>query len=261
MTALLLAIAVLIGFPHRSAPTRLARLFGSPRPGGRFWPPKGKRFRRLFRRSSGWTVPSQAPPPATRHPPRRFAFIAAVSAGVLFGLALGLVAGIVAAPIAGWVTFRAVRGRAAPVDEATLAATWDLLAACLTAGMPVPTAIRAIAVDLPDQPGRALRDVAGLLAMGGDPVEAWAGALNCPQTAALARGARRTARSGAALAGVARDLAADVRARAADDAEARAQRVAVLATGPLALCFLPAFLCLGIVPVVLGMTDVLSNQL
>ncbi len=32
-----------------------------------------------------------------------------------------------------------------------------------------------------------------------------------------------------------------------------AERAGVLIAGPLGLCFLPAFLCLGIVPVVLGL--------
>ena len=36
-------------------------------------------------------------------------------------------------------------------------------------------------------------------------------------------------------------------------AEARAQRTAVLITAPLGLCFLPAFLVLGIAPVVIGL--------
>ena len=38
-----------------------------------------------------------------------------------------------------------------------------------------------------------------------------------------------------------------------DSAQARAQRAAVLITGPLGLCFLPAFLVLGIAPVVIGL--------
>ena len=47
------------------------------------------------------------------------------------------------------------------------------------------------------------------------------------------------------------------RARAAltDVAEARAQRAAVLITAPLGLCFLPAFLVLGVAPVVIGLAD------
>ena len=142
------------------------------------------------------------------------------------------------------------RPRPKPPQESPfgLAANWDLLAACLRAGLPVPDAVRA--VDVP-----SLRGVGDLLALGADPVTAWAPALEHPQTAPLARGARRTARSGAALAGVATDLAARVRADAADDAEARAQRAAVLVAGPLAACFLPAFVCLGVLPVVLGLAE------
>ena len=43
------------------------------------------------------------------------------------------------------------------------------------------------------------------------------------------------------------------RRRAHDDAHARAERAGVLVSGPLGLCFLPAFVCLGIVPVVIGL--------
>lgn len=150
--------------------------------------------------------------------------------------------------------------RSKRVDEGAQAATWDLLAACLSSGMAVPAAIRAVAADLSEPAGQALRDTADLLALGGDPVEAWSLALECPATAGLARGARRTARSGAALAGVARALAAEVRERTGEAAEARAQRAAVVISGPLALCFLPAFLCLGVVPIVLGLAGVLSNH-
>jgi pilus assembly protein TadC len=84
-------------------------------------------------------------------------------------------------------------------------------------------------------------------------VAAWVPALAEPCTADLARGARRTARSGAALAAVAEGLAAAVRSSADDLAEARAQRAAVAVAGPLGLCFLPAFLCIGVVPVVIGL--------
>jgi hypothetical protein len=43
---------------------------------------------------------------------------------------------------------------------------------------------------------------------------------------------------------------------------AAAQRASVLIAGPLGLCYLPAFLCLGIVPVVAGLAgDVLQSGL
>lgn len=144
-------------------------------------------------------------------------------------------------------------------DPFAAAAAWDLLAAALRAGLPVPEAVRAVLPGVPAAAAGRLREVVDLLTLGADPVEAWATALAHPDTAALARAARRTARSGAALAGAAADLAAEARAGVADQAEARAQRAAVLVAGPLALCFLPAFLCLGVVPVVIGVVSRVSE--
>ncbi|MFD5825338.1 type II secretion system F family protein [Lentzea sp. NPDC060358] len=140
------------------------------------------------------------------------------------------------------------RAKAEAAGPLQRAAAWDLLAACLRAGLPVPTAVQAAGIG-------ELSRVAELLRLGADPVTTWASALDDPATAPLARAARRTARSGAALAGQATDLARRTRAGAVNDAEAAAQRAAVLVAAPLALCFLPAFLCLGVVPVVLGLAD------
>jgi pilus assembly protein TadC len=183
--------------------------------------------------------------------------------GVLAGWPHGLIVGVTAAALAWLCARRLMRAsgrsrRAATTDQLGMAAGWDLLAACLRAGLPVPTAVRAVAEDLPAAAGDALRSTADLLALGADPVDAWAPALDSDATAGLARGARRTARSGTALAGVAAALAVDVRGSASDAAEAKAQRAAVLITGPLGLCFLPAFVCLGIVPVVVGLATQLS---
>lgn len=132
------------------------------------------------------------------------------------------------------------------------AAAWDLLAACLRAGLPVPTAIQAVEI-------RELGQVAELLRLGADPVTAWESALDHPATALLARAARRTARSGAALARQTAELAERTRSEASDEAEAKAQKAAVAVAAPLALCFLPAFLCLGVAPVVLGLAGQFLN--
>ena len=70
---------------------------------------------------------------------------------------------------------------------------------------------------------------------------------------ALLRLARRSASSGAALADGVAELATSVRHDAADAARAAAERASVLIAGPLGLCYLPAFVCLGIVPVVAGL--------
>jgi hypothetical protein len=49
-----------------------------------------------------------------------------------------------------------------------------------------------------------------------------------------------------------RALAADERAAARSHIEADVRRAGVWILAPLGLCFLPAFLCLGVVPLVLG---------
>ena len=111
----------------------------------------------------------------------------------------------------------------------------------------------------PPPPARRSAASPTSLALGADPAAAWAPALDRAATARLARAARRSARSGSAVAEV-DHRAADVRAEAADTVTARAERAGVLVTGPLGLCFLPAFLALGIVPVVVGLAGPLLEQ-
>jgi pilus assembly protein TadC len=136
-----------------------------------------------------------------------------------------------------------------------------LLAACLRAGMPVPQAVRAVADGLEAPAGLALRRTADLLALGADHAQAWQPAVECAATARLAIAARRSGRSGAALAESLSRLGAEERAGAREQSEARAQRAGVLIAAPLGLCFLPAFLALGVVPVLIGLaTGVLSQQ-
>jgi len=113
--------------------------------------------------------------------------------------------------------------------------------------------VSAAARPLTGGTGNLLRRVAGLLELGADPAAAWHSAAHRPALATFARAAGRSAGTGAALAQVARAEAARIRADYLDAAEARAQRAAVLITGPLGLCFLPAFLVLGIAPVVIGL--------
>lgn len=152
----------------------------------------------------------------------------------------------------------ASRSTTAEADSLRLAASWELLAACLRTGMPLPAAIRAIAATAPPRVESVLSRTSELLALGADHDAAWQGARQCPETAELARAACRTARSGTALAAVAVESARRARAEVRDRARARAQRAGVLMTGPLGLCFLPAFLCLGVIPVVLGLASQLG---
>ncbi|MEV0297821.1 type II secretion system F family protein [Nocardia sp. NPDC050710] len=147
-------------------------------------------------------------------------------------------------------------------DPLAVASVFDLLAACLRAGLPMAGAARAVAPSAPEVLRTALFRAADLLALGADATAAWEraaqdanGRPGAEEVESLARMARRSARSGASLAVAVGELAEQRRAAVEDAAAARAERAGVLISGPLGLCFLPAFLCLGIVPVVLGLAS------
>lgn len=147
-------------------------------------------------------------------------------------------------------------------DPLAAASSFDVLAACLRSGMAVSTAAAATAHSAPPSLARVLVKAADMLALGADPSRAWS---NVPRSRggpalprddaveALLRLARRSASSGAAMAQGVEELAAQTRIDASDAAGAAAERASVLIAGPLGLCYLPAFLCLGIVPVIAGL--------
>jgi pilus assembly protein TadC len=144
-------------------------------------------------------------------------------------------------------------------DPLGVASSLDVLAVCLAAGMAVPTAAAATAKSAPPRLASVLCRAADMLALGADPGVAWSTPRDVPagsvdaQVDALLRMARRSASSGAALADGVAELAAQSRQDAGHAAAAAAERAGVLIAGPLGLCFLPAFVCLGIVPVVAGL--------
>jgi pilus assembly protein TadC len=147
-------------------------------------------------------------------------------------------------------------------DPLAAASSFDVLAACLRSGMAVSTAAAATAPSASPELARLLARAADLLALGADPAAAWANPeLRADHhTEALMRLARRSASSGAALAQGVAELAEQSRHDAADAAGAAAERASVLIAGPLGMCYLPAFVCLGIVPVVAGLAgDVLGS--
>lgn len=156
------------------------------------------------------------------------------------------------AALLAWRHERAGRDRSV-TEVLRSAATLDLLAACLTGGLPVPVALEAVAATASPRTATALRSVSAHLALGVEPAEAWAPVRDRPGLAELAVAATRTARTGSALAAFAKDLARRLRESLSADADERAERAGVVLAAPIGLCFLPAFLCLGVLPVVLGL--------
>jgi pilus assembly protein TadC len=143
---------------------------------------------------------------------------------------------------------RAERLRA--VADLPLAA--DLLAAALRAGAPVDRAASAVGDALGGPLGERLERTARSLRLGGTPPEAWAHLEDVAGASRLVAAAVRSSSSGGALAGALTRLADDLRSDRSVAAQAAAQRAGVLIVLPLGLCFLPAFVLAGLVPVIVA---------
>ncbi|MGC9668201.1 type II secretion system F family protein [Planosporangium sp. 12N6] len=186
----------------------------------------------------------------------------AATAGLLGGWE-GPVVGLLVTAVLWWAGWR---WSAADRHEDLLAAAdlpiaVDLLAAALRAGAPPARAAEVVGEALGGPLGRRLVRVGTALRLGIPPDEAWAPLAAVPGAERVRRAAVRSADSGAAMTSALSRLADDLRAARSARAEAAAQRLGVLAVLPLGLCFLPAFLLTGVVPVVVAVLgDVLRSS-
>ncbi|MEU8617994.1 type II secretion system F family protein [Streptomyces sp. NPDC048623] len=131
----------------------------------------------------------------------------------------------------------------------------DLLAACASAGAPPGESAEAVGRSLGGPVGERLVHTAAELRLGGEPAEVWRRFGEIPGAEGLARCLERAASSGAPAADAVARHAEGLRAGRARTAAARAQRAQVLITAPVGLCFLPAFLAVGVAPVVIGLAS------
>ncbi|GLH98332.1 type II secretion system F family protein [Phytohabitans aurantiacus] len=137
-------------------------------------------------------------------------------------------------------------------EVADLPLAADLMAAGLRAGAPVDRAVAAVSEAIGGPLGERLAMVSRSLRLGAEPAEAWAHLSTVAGADRLVGAAVRAAASGAALAGALTRLADDLRADRAVATEEAARRAGVLIVLPLGLCFLPAFILAGLVPVIVA---------
>jgi Flp pilus assembly protein TadB len=179
-----------------------------------------------------------------------------VAVALVVGGAVGAAVGVAAAVAAGRLIPRlepAGARRRRQDRAAELPLTLDLLGVCLRAGMPLVAALETVADALPGPFSEDLRVVAGLQRLGAAPAAAWAELTSDADLAPVARVVARSAESGSRLAAAFDRLAADRRSALASAGLARSRTAGVVAMAPLGLCFLPAFVCLGIAPIVLSL--------
>jgi pilus assembly protein TadC len=207
-----------------------------------------------------------------RRPPRPIAALRPAAVAAVGVLATGQLLGIpllVTVPVSAGVAVVLLRRRPRRsrallrADRRLLAEQADLFAACLEAGtatgQALSAAVEAVADRAPVRPRTVpspvdgLRSVAALLALGATAASAWQPVADDPDLGALAAAAARSGVGGAALAAAVRAHAADLRRRSVQEDAASAGRAGVAIVAPLAVCFLPAFLCLGLAPVVVAL--------
>lgn len=199
-------------------------------------------------------------PPRTAGPSRRLG-LSLATAGSALVLTAGLGWwGVPAAAVVGAASYvvlgQLVSGEAARRNAELVAAlpqVCDLLAVCLESGQPLRRAVEVVS-DAVDEPIRgALAQLSARVNLGADEATAWAeAAATEPALASLCREVARCVGSGLALARTMRALGADARREAMAAKEVRAKRVGVRSVLPLMVCFLPAFLLLGVVPIIGG---------
>lgn len=130
----------------------------------------------------------------------------------------------------------------------------ELVAAMLEAGSGLGRALELVAVASVEEIQRPLRPVVAALAIGADWDTAWRTSSELHPDIVLLRDALGfAAYTGAPSASILYAQAARIRRDRFRQAEKRAASLGVKLVIPLGLCSLPAFICLGVVPVLLAL--------
>jgi pilus assembly protein TadC len=173
----------------------------------------------------------------------------------------GVVGLVIGSAVAFVVHRRAQQAKGAP--ERALAArralelpiAVEVLASCLAIGATQEQALRAVASGLAGSVADDFSRAAGALSVGADVAEAW-GLVPATDLRSLAAVLSRAHATGAPVAPQLWALADQQRYLARVVAMDAARTLGVRSTGPLGLCFLPAFVLIAIVPLVLSLLGV-----
>ena len=183
------------------------------------------------------------------------AVLIAVASVILLGFPMGAVVALVAAPAGAHAVGRLETAEARHRRERIerdLPLMLDLTVAALEAGQSSAGALRLAGHALGGPLGADLGDIAGRLELGRDPEALWGAVGRNPAMAPLSRAFARAARSGASATRVLRRAADELREKRRASAQERARSVGVKTAAPLGLCFLPAFVLIGIVPTIIS---------
>jgi pilus assembly protein TadC len=170
-----------------------------------------------------------------------------VGIGGLLGVTIGLGAG------AGIIVTARLGDRPPSAAPDAVPVVVELLAGCLDAGLSMPDSLEAASVGGDPVTTAACRAAAAALRRGAPADEAWVSWQTDPWLEPVARTTARTTQSGASVAEELRRVAARLRSRRHARLQQRVQQASIWVVVPLGLFFLPAFILVAVVPIVLGL--------
>ncbi len=205
-------------------------------------------------------LPAPHPSVAVQQGRRWLLWLAGAGAGLGCGVLLGGPAGLVLGAVVAATSIRLLRRFAAADATACREAlavqapeVAELLAACLAAGAGLEPAAAAVAAAVQPPAAGLLTSAVAHLRLGAPPEQALAEIAATAELAPISRAISRSLDSGAPLVKSLTLCAEELRNTRRSALQTKARQVAVRTVGPLGLCFLPAFLMLGVVPLVAGL--------
>jgi len=129
----------------------------------------------------------------------------------------------------------------------------ELVAVALAAGAPVPLALATVGAAWPGAAGRGLVRAARAIELGAPWDVAWARGVS--SVGAVAEALEPAWTAGASPVPLLRTAADRLRSRRRAETRAAAGRLGVQLVVPLTLCFLPAFVLVGLVPVLVSLAS------
>ena len=187
------------------------------------------------------------------------AAVAAIGVGVLVGRLGGSIA------VAGWLLVPVLAvvgvlllGRLEPSRSRKrqerlvldLPQALELMSACLAAGMPLRSATRAVQAAFEGPVAEDLGHVLRMVDLGISDAEAWRSMRQHPQWSSAAIDLARSVESGTMMVEILVHHARAARLQRRAALEVSAKAVGVRSVMPLMICFLPAFMLLGVIPTV-----------
>ena len=196
---------------------------------------------------------------------RRWRPVWVLLGGVAAAVFVGGTTGLVVAPAAGAATWLLIeRSEPAAVRRERERARRDLphvvglLADALGSGQAPVEALATVTSALPGPASSRLALALPRLRLGVDPAQVWSDLSADPALGPLGRALDRAHRAGAPVVPAIERLSVELAGSGRAEVEDRARGVGVRAAVPLGLCLLPAFVLVGIVPVVAGLLSSLG---